>query len=178
MLLDEFMADSDVSTRHTILVAASPARVFPAARAADLRYMDRQSAHGDPALPAAGWRCLGPSGAEGDWSKLHVVGERPGEEVVLGIMGRFWTPTGGVIAADAARFRTPPPPGLAQGLWNFRVEPSRDGTLLSTETRVRCGDRETRRSFLRYWRLVRPGSGLIRRSLLRQIRASAERHTS
>ena len=106
-----------------------------------------------------------------------VVAERPGEEIVLGIMGRFWTPTGHVVAAEPARFRSAPPPGLAQGFWNLRVEPTAGGTLLSTETRVRCGDPDTRRRFLRYWRVIRPGSGLIRRSLLRRIKSSAEHST-
>lgn len=41
---------------------------------------------------------------------------------------------------------------------------------------VRCGDPATRRRFLRYWRLIRPGSGLIRGSLLRYIRRLAEGH--
>ncbi|HET8623728.1 MAG TPA: hypothetical protein VFM14_09225 [Gemmatimonadales bacterium] len=104
-----------------------------------------------------------------------LVAEAPGEEVVLGIMGRFWTPTGGLVTTTAAQFREPPPAGLAQGFWNFRVEPCGFGTVLSTETRVRCGDPATRRRFVRYWRVIRIGSGFIRRSLLRHIRLEAER---
>ncbi len=103
-----------------------------------------------------------------------VVAESKGEEFVLGIMGRFWTPTGGVVPASADRFRHPPPPGLAQGIWNFRVAPSGIGTVLTTETRVRCGDPVTRRRFMRYWRMVRLGSGLIRGSMLRHIRSEVE----
>ncbi|MGH7586550.1 MAG: hypothetical protein ACREMH_09910 [Gemmatimonadales bacterium] len=103
-----------------------------------------------------------------------VVAEAPGHEFVLGVMGRFWTPTGGLVQAGPAELRQPPPAGLAQGLWNFRVEPSGSGTELSTETRVRCGDPATRRSFLRYWRVIRLGSGLIRQSLLRHIRRHSE----
>ena len=91
-----------------------------------------------------------------------VIAESPGEEFVLGIMGRFWTPTGGVVAATAERFRELPPSGLAQAVWNFRVRSRGVGTELSTETRVRCGDEVTRRQFGRYWRIIRLGSGLIR----------------
>jgi hypothetical protein len=105
-----------------------------------------------------------------------VVAEAPGEEFVLGIMGRFWTTTGGLVRASAEQLRAPPPPGLAQGFWNFRVEPSGTGTALSTETRVRCGDPATGRRFTRYWRVIRLGSGLIRSSLLRYIRRRAERN--
>jgi hypothetical protein len=103
-----------------------------------------------------------------------VMAEAAGEEFVLGIMGRFWMPMGGLVRASVTQLRDPPPAGLAQGFWNFRVEPSGAGTALSTETRVRCGDPVTRRRFARYWRIVRPGSALIRGSLLRHIRQQAE----
>lgn len=88
-----------------------------------------------------------------------------------------WTPTGGVVRTNVDGFRQLPPAGLAQGVWNFRVEPSGTGTKLTTETRVRCADAATRRQFLRYWRIMRLGSGLIRRSMLRHIRATAERQS-
>lgn len=104
-----------------------------------------------------------------------LLDEAPGEEFVLGLMGRFWTPSGGVMAASADDFRRPPPAGLAQAAWNFRVTPSGDGTVLSTETRVRCSDEDTRRRFARYWTAIRLGSGLIRNSMLRHIRSEAER---
>jgi len=103
-----------------------------------------------------------------------LIAEAPGEEFVLGIMGRFWTPSGGLVPATADTFRLPPPAGLAQGIWNFHVSPKADGTELSTETRVRCGDEATRRHFGRYWRIIRIGSGLIRGSMLRHIRSAAQ----
>jgi hypothetical protein len=104
-----------------------------------------------------------------------VIAEAPGEEFVLGIMGRFWTPTGSLVRASVAQLRDPAPAGLAQGFWNLRVEPCGPGTTLSTETRVRCGDPATRRQFARYWRIIRLGSTIIRSSLLRDIRRRAER---
>ena len=90
-------------------------------------------------------------------------------------MGRFWTLTGDLVAATPDQFRSPPPSGLVQAFWNFRVSPSGEGTELTTETRVRCADRATKQRFLRYWLAIRLGSGVIRRSMLRQIRTSAER---
>ena len=123
-----------------------------------------------------------PTGATGQRSvgavAFTVIAEIPGEEFVLGIMGRFWTPRGGVVVAAADRFRHGPPAGLAQAVWNFRVTPNGAGTELSTETRVRCGDEATRRQFGRYWRIIRPGSGLLRRSLLRHIRSRAEQRAA
>lgn len=104
-----------------------------------------------------------------------LIEEEPGRELVLGVLGRFWTPSGEVLAAGPEQFRAPPPPGLAQAVWNLRVEPEGTGTRLSTETRVRCADPVTRRSFARYWRIIRFGSGLTRRSMLSLIRRTAER---
>jgi hypothetical protein len=43
---------------------------------------------------------------------------------------------------------------------------------LSTETRVWCAP-DARAKFRLYWLLVRPGSGLVRRSMLRSIRREA-----
>src|SRR5690606_28208787 len=94
-----------------------------------------------------------------------LLAEEPGRELVLGLEGRFWTPTGGLVPTDAKRFRGPLGAGLVRAAWNFSVEPEarngRPGTRLVTETRVRCADDAAHRSFARYWRLVRPFSGLI-----------------
>jgi len=44
---------------------------------------------------------------------------------------------------------------------------------VATETRIRCTDDASRRAFLRYWRVIRPFSGLIRMEMLRSIRCAA-----
>jgi hypothetical protein len=104
-----------------------------------------------------------------------LLEQRPPEEIVRGITGRFWTANGGLVATDAATFRDSPPAGLARAAWSFRLEaPDPATTLLTTETRIRCADGATRASFRRYWRVIRPGSGLIRRMMLRDIRRRAE----
>ena len=183
-LLDDVTPDYDVSSRHTIWVAASPSQVYRAAREADLgrpavvrilmglrvapAWLAAVLRRRPPAFSARGKHSVGAA-------KFTLIAELPGEEFVLGIMGRFWTPSGGVVATTAEQFRQPPPAGLAQAAWNFRVLASGSGTQLSTETRVRCGDAATRRQFGRYWRVIRLGSGWIRRSMLRQIRTVAER---
>ena len=48
------------------------------------------------------------------------------------------------------------------------------GTLLITETRILCGP-QVKTNFDRYWLIVRPGSDLVRGSLLRAIGRHAER---
>jgi hypothetical protein len=79
------------------------------------------------------------------------------------------------VPTPPERFREPLPPGLARAVWAFHLQPVGPGwTRLSTETRVTCADVATRRVFLRYWRLIRGGSNLIRRALLRQVKHAAE----
>ncbi len=96
--------------------------------------------------------------------------------VVFGLTGRFWTRGGDVVPTDPATWHAGPPPGTAQAAWSFEVRPHGTAhTRLVTETRVRCADAATRRAFRRYWRVVRPGSGLLRRILLGRIRRLAER---
>jgi hypothetical protein len=56
----------------------------------------------------------------------------------------------------------------------FRLAPTRQGTFLSTETRVVATDARTRRAFAVYWFLIRPGSGVIRRELLRVVARRSE----
>lgn len=184
-LLDQLIPAYDAASRHRTWVAADPARVYEVARHADfsrprlVRFL--MGLRATPARVAAAVRGgRAPGAAAGGRPAVGpvafvVLAEVPGEEFVLGIMGRFWTASGGPVEASPARLKRPPPAGLAQGIWNFRVEPCGRGTALTTETRVRCGDPATRRRFLRYWRLIRPGSTLIRRSLLRHIRLEAER---
>jgi hypothetical protein len=171
-LLDEIVPTYDARSRHTIRVAADPARVYAAARDVDLgsTWLVRLLM-GVRLIPA--W-VAGARGPLVSLPRFTVVAEAPGEEFVLGIMGRFWTPAGGLVIASPEQFRLMPPAGLAQGIWNFRVKPNGTGTELSTETRVRCADEATRRQFRRYWRVIRLGSGLMRRSMLRHIRSEAE----
>ena len=56
-------------------------------------------------------------------------------------------------------------PGYAKMALNYRLE---DG-MLSTETRVLLTDERSRKAFRRYWLVIRPFSGLIRRAWLRAI---------
>jgi len=103
------------------------------------------------------------------------LGERPGEELVLGTVGRFWRARGELCATSPARFREPAPPGTAKAAWNFVVDRRSDGaTELRTETRVLCADVATRRRFRAYWTLIKPFSGLIRCEMLAAVRSAAE----
>jgi hypothetical protein len=65
--------------------------------------------------------------------------------------------------------------GFALAAINFVITPQDGGTcLVSTETRVYATDASARRRFAAYWRIIYPGSALIRRMWLRAIRLRAE----
>jgi hypothetical protein len=66
-------------------------------------------------------------------------------------------------------------PGFALASMNFLVEPSiGNSCLVTTETRVYATDSASVSKFGRYWRLIYPGSTLIRRMWLRAIKRRAE----
>jgi hypothetical protein len=184
-VLDDLAPEYDVRSQHSIWVAAPPAVVYQAARDADLGrpWLVRtlMAVRAAPAVLASVLRGRRPAAVRGKGLRsvgaagFTLIGEKPGKEFVLGLMGRFWTPTGDLVAATADQLRSPPPAGLVQAFWSFRVVPSGEGARLTTETRVRCADPATKRRFRRYWLAIRLGSGIIRGSMLRQIRASAER---
>jgi hypothetical protein len=97
------------------------------------------------------------------------------DEVVLGVVGRFWRPSGGRRRISAEGFGHFAEPGWAKAAVNFRAVPEGDHTLLSTETRILATDGAARRSFGCYWRVIYPGSAAIRVAWLRAIRRRAER---
>jgi hypothetical protein len=94
---------------------------------------------------------------------------RSPEEAVFGAAARPWRPGGGIGAfADAA-------PGTVRIVADFRVEALvGPRTRLSTETRIAAVDEVARRSFLRYWTLIRPFSALIRRRWLVAVRRALD----
>jgi hypothetical protein len=99
-----------------------------------------------------------------------------GREVVIGIVGRFWSLRPDMAALEgAAAFSAFTSPGWAKGVMAFRVTPTGPGrSRVETETRVAATSPDAHRRFARYWRLVHLGSALIRRSWLAAIRRRAE----
>jgi hypothetical protein len=66
-------------------------------------------------------------------------------------------------------------PGAVKMAFDFYVEDTSDGrSTLTAETRVLATDDLTRRGMGRYWRLIVPGSGLLRRQWLDGIKRRAE----
>ena len=104
-----------------------------------------------------------------------LLAEERGTEIVIGTV--VLAPSG----FRRAEFPTPEDlkklqaPGFAVAAMNFLVEEAGpDACVVTTETRVYATDASARGKFSRYWRVIYPGSSLIRYSWLRAVRRRAE----
>jgi len=104
-----------------------------------------------------------------------VLAENSGREIVLGtavMVPAGFRATKRLVPND---FRTIQQPGFAFAMMNFLIEDDGHGAcVISTETRVRATDPTAKRRFAAYWRMIYPGSALIRRMWLRAIKKRAE----
>jgi hypothetical protein len=157
----------DHRERHSIRVAASPERALAAAREVRL-----------DEVPVARTlfriRRLGATAPDGRMWDLFAANAfaQLGEDTFV-LVGRPWRLRGdrrpGVT--DFAAFAEP---GYAKMALDLRARRDGGGTLLETETRVLLTDARARRRFAAYWLLIRPFSGLTRRSWLRAAKRRAE----
>jgi hypothetical protein len=184
MPLDEFLPDYDANEVHSTRVAAPPDRVLAAVRELTSREVPLLVVlMALRTLPAVVMRrsqfrlrrdLRRPILGQATRGGFVVLAERP-DELVLGIVGRFWRSDSGLERVAGEDFVTFDAPGFAKAVMNFGARAVDGGTLLTTETRIQGTDEVARRRFRRYWRVVMPGSALIRRAWLRAIRRRAER---
>lgn len=180
--LDQFMPVYQFHEFHSIRVAASKERVYGAIKAVTAGEISM--------FRTLTWiRRLGRSGPE---SIVHapehqpildvatktsflLLAEEPNHEIVVGtavVVPRGWRPRRRPTPED---FRAAREPGFALAAMNFLIEDAGPGACtVTTETRVFATDMSARRRFAAYWRVVYPGSALIRRMWLRAIARRAE----
>jgi hypothetical protein len=181
VLIDSFMPVFDVFERHHVLVDAPAEQTYRAVRRVDLgRSAPIRALFAARAIPALLRRR--PRGSRSMTlddlidGGFVLLAEEPPREIVLGVVGTFWRPTGGIRRIEPVDFAGFHEPGQAKATWNFRVESVTDGrSVVYTETRVRCVDGATRRKFLLYWAAIGPFSGIVRRRALRLIKSDADR---
>jgi hypothetical protein len=182
MLIDSFAPDPDAIETHSIVINASAQEVNSALWTADLGgSLIIKLLMGLRSLPEFILRrgCVPPRKRAITLqtvvdSGFGILANEP-EEIVLGVTGKFWRPTGNLSPFKREDFDRSVSPGFARGIWNFSIKQDRPGhTILSTETRVVCGDDASRRKFRVYWFFVRPFSGLIRRLMLRAVKKTAD----
>lgn len=183
MLIDDFLPDFDVSEYHELDICAPRQRVYDAvsnlnlSRSTIVRLL--LAARGMAALlsksnNSAEEPCFNLEGLL--QSGFVLLGKEPQKELLLGLVGKFWKPTGTVRKISADAFQAFDEKGFAKAVWNFAIdERSPDTIRLSTETRVLCLDDASRWRFRFYWLFIRPFSGLIRMEILRAVRNDAEK---
>jgi hypothetical protein len=101
--------------------------------------------------------------------------------LVPGQIGRFWKRSVEFVSPPtcAQAFVEFDHPDHVKVVANFLVESEGTGAVrVSTESRMQALSPDTRQSFAAYWRLIYPGSALIRRVWLRAIKRRAERGKS
>lgn len=186
MPLDDFLPVWDFGERHQTTIQARPEVVFDCLLTMDLRrsplvgalYFLRELPH---RLKRGDWQSPGLGKSLEDMLKLGFIAleRREGRELVLGLVGRPWGLTPELLPLPASEFTHFDRPGMVKVAANFLVEPLADGRCrLGTETRIKCLGPEARRLFRRYWTVIRPGSGLIRREMLRLVRREAQRRAA
>ena len=181
--LDGFAPDYQFHEVHRVRVQASRERVLQAIRAvrADeialfraLTWLRRFGRPGPQNILNPGDR--EPILAVATRTGFLLLAEDPEREIVVGtvVVG----PPGGTrreAQASPEVFRALQAPGWAKAVMNFQVEDASGGScVVTTETRVHATSASARRRFAVYWRVIYPGSSIIRAMWLRAIRKRAE----
>jgi hypothetical protein len=196
-LAEEFLPVYDISDAVAAVVEADTARTWQALLDVDLLKLGREAPlvgmlgalrmlpeivghvlHGErPAKPPESMRLRDlPSIPmyQGGWI---LLGERPGDEIALGLVGKFWRPViefARIRTAD--EFRSFDEPGFAKTVYSLsvrRLEPNR--TLLSGLMRTATTDEHARRWFQRYWTFgVGSGAHILVAAVLDSARRAAE----
>jgi hypothetical protein len=185
MLIDQFMPRYDVTIAEHLIVHRDAAVTFRAA--ADLDFMSVHTPLLDLAMWARGLpaRMTGRAPeppprlvlSKGDplpgWL---VLGQRIDREFAFGAVGKFWQPSIEWRDVGVDAFTAFDEPGWGKIAANFSVMPYGErSTLLTYECRTITTDSDSRRMFMRYWRLGRPLIAHIFRATVRTIRDTAER---
>lgn len=196
-LAEDFLPVYDVSDAVAMVVAGDRATAWRALLDVDLLQVGREAPvvgmlgavrmlpeivwhmlHGErPAKPPESMRLRDlPSipMADGGWI---LLGERPGEEIAFGLVGKFWRPVIEWARVDSADgFRAFNEPGFAKTVYDLAVRELAPGkTLISGLMRTATTDEHARRWFRRYWTFgVGAGAHLLVGALLDSARRSTE----
>jgi hypothetical protein len=197
MLVEEFLPVYDVSDSVATVVEANVATTWDALMQVDLIEVGRQRPmvavlgalralpeivghmlHGElPARPPKQLRFHDlaqiPLG-EGGWV---LLGERSGDEIALGLVGKFWRPVIDFAKVTPEDFRDFSEPGFAKTVYSLSVRALDERrTLLSGVMRTATTDADARRWFRRYWTFgVGSGAHVLVNGVIDLVREMAER---
>lgn len=178
--LDSIVPVWQFDERHTIEINASPAAIDKAIRdvtAGEIRLFQLLTGirrggerQGEDILNVPDQRPILSAAITGGFL---VLSDEPQREIVFG--AAVTKPA--ELTLTAEQLRRWSEPGVARAIVNFRIESTpgvSNRQLLTTETRVHATDSLTARKFSWYWRMIYPGSSLIRVGWLDAIKKRAE----
>jgi len=180
--LDDWMPRWQIRERHTIPVSASPEKVFAAihaVRADDIFLFRTLIAIRQCGRPGPESIMNAPEQKPlldvATQTTFVLLAEETQRELVIGTV--VSAPPGGRASGRLTPelFQQKLPPGIALATMNFLVAPDgHGGSTISTETRIYANNESALRRFSIYWRVIHPGSDIIRRMWLRAIKQRAE----
>lgn len=196
MLVDDFLPIYDVSDSLATVVNADVARTWNALMEVDLIDVGRRRPmvgvlgalralpeivshllHGE--APAAAPKQLRlhdlahlPAG-DGGWV---LLGERPQDEIAMGLVGKFWRPVIAFANVTPENFAGFSEPGYAKTIYSLSVRALDERrTLLTGVMRTATTDDNARRWFRRYWTFgVGSGAHVLVNGLIDVVREAAE----
>jgi hypothetical protein len=192
--LDELLPVYDISDSVGVTVAADSESVWRSLLGVDLIEVGRRK----PAVAALGAIRMLPelgvallrrrkppprpermsldslAGEGGDWVELARI---EGEELVFGLVGKFWRPVIEYASVEREAFSDFAEPGFAKTVYALRVDSRGPGaTFLSGTMRTATTDGAARRRFHRYWTFgVGSGAHVLVAGLLNVVAEDAER---
>ena len=196
MLVDDFLPEYDVSDSVATVVDADLATTWDALMAVDLIDVGRKRPlvgilgairilpdivshmlHGEPPQrPPEHLRLHDITKLPLDNGGWVLLGERPRDEIALGLVGKFWRPVIEFAKVPADRFREFAEPGFAKTIYSLSARPlGSHRTLLSGTMRTATTDAQAQRWFRRYWTFgVGSGAHVLVNGLLDVTREMAE----
>lgn len=195
MVLDEALPAFDAAIVEHAVVGADPqttwralreldftrARTLPltaAFRARDLCARAARRLRRAPGAATPG-RVTIDDAIDGDLAGWRLLGERHGQELVLGAAGRFWWPRAAWLDLPLEELAAFERPGYGKVAVSFSLRPYGEGrTLVSCEARAATFDTATRARSARSWILTQPLARIAMRAVLRAVKADAERRAA
>lgn len=168
MKIDELFPKYDFIETHKILIKCTPQQAYEALTKINVRE--------SVIIRILFWlRGLKSGNVQHLLERFTLLFDEPGKEIDLGMIGRPWELSGGILRIAKEDFYRFNEPNYAKMIWNFTFELKNETeTLVSTETRILCTDAKSRKRFRIYWLFVRPFSGLVRIEMLRLLRQMLE----
>lgn len=186
-LLDSALPAYHFAERHRTRICAAPQKIAAAirqTRPGEIAWLGFLSTlRGLRSGPATGRKPVLDVALE---ANFVLLADTP-IELVLATGGPFWRYRASVVPdaplrqklngvqGDAAAFAVLDLGGLPKAVFNFSINPAPFGCqYVTTETRIHAANPAMLASFAAYWRVIQPGSALLRRSWLDAIRRRAE----